>query len=141
MNTNFDLAFLRAKGYRVTPQRIAIMEILTTARNHLLPAEIFRQAEIKIPGINEATVYRTLDFLANEGVIHRSMIDSNQVIYEMAPKHHHLICRDCGQEIEINHTIIEEMYANIEKITGYCLDSGHLIIYGLCPVCKPKSKP
>ena len=55
---------LRSQGYRMTPQRLAILSILENAGRHLSPQEIFDRArQWAMPGMTEATVYRTLSFL------------------------------------------------------------------------------
>jgi Fe2+ or Zn2+ uptake regulation protein len=49
---------LRAKGYRMTPQRMTILHILHHSGKHLSPTEIYRQAIKDVPGLTEPTVYR-----------------------------------------------------------------------------------
>lgn len=138
-SVEIEINFLRTKGYRVTPQRIAVLEILHAAIAHLQASEIYRQTSKRIPGINEATVYRTLELLTKEGVIQKSYLDGSQIAYEINRPHHHLICRSCGEDIEIKHHLLESTYSELEKLTGYDLDSSHLNFYGLCPGCKSRS--
>lgn len=127
---------LRTRGYRITPQRMALLEIMHHASGHMQPAEIYQLAVNKIPGINEATVYRTLEMFAREGVIHRCYHDGSQIVYELTGQHHHLICRGCGSEISFDHQLLSGAYAVIEDRTGFILDTNHVIIHGMCPVCQ-----
>ena len=55
---------LRARGFRMTSQRLAILHVLRHAGTHLSPGEIYQQAKHDYPGLTEPTVYRTLEFLS-----------------------------------------------------------------------------
>lgn len=136
MPKNTITPYLHERGYRITPQRLIVLEILEQAGEHLSPGEIVREACQRMPGINEATVYRTLEFLCEQGLAHRAYLDGNQVHYEIAHLHHHLICRQCGIEHELDHLVLEDTYAKIEKISGFTLNTSHIIFYGTCPECK-----
>lgn len=130
---------LRARGYRMTPQRVALLEIMNNSAGHLQPGQIYQLAAQKIPGINEATVYRTLELFVREGLIHRCYHEGSQIAYELVGQHHHLICRACDKEIEFNHQLLASAYEKIENRTGYKLDTNHVIIHGLCPDCQSQS--
>ena len=54
---------LRARGYRMTPQRMAILHVLHHEGTHLSPAEVYKKARKELPSLTEPTVYRTLEFL------------------------------------------------------------------------------
>lgn len=136
-----QIEILRARGHRITPQRLALLEIMNHSTGHMQPAEIYQQAARKIPGINEATVYRTLEMFAREGVIYRCYHDGSQIAYEIAGQHHHLICRACSNEIEFTHQMLAEAYQTIEERTGFKLDTNHVIIHGLCPACQREMPP
>lgn len=128
---------LHAGGYRMTPQRLAILGILRSAQGHLTPVEICRQAQQILPGLTEATVYRSLSFLAGQGLILPAHIGSGQLVYEISARaHHHLICRACGHEHEIEHELLSELYQTFAERTGYKIDSVHTTFFGLCPACQ-----
>ena len=134
---------LRSQGYRMTPQRLAILSILENAGRHLSPQEIFEQTQRTLPGMTEATVYRTLSFLAEQGLVLSAHVGSGQLVYEIAGHdHHHLICRACGGTHEIDHTLLLSLYQQFQASTGYQIDSMHVTFFGLCPECqsKPSSK-
>ena len=75
---------LRARGFRMTPQRMAILHVLHHAGTHLTPSEVYSRARREMPGLTEPTVYRTLSFLAEQGMVHAAHIGSGQLIYEYA---------------------------------------------------------
>jgi Fur family ferric uptake transcriptional regulator len=132
---------LRERGYRLTPQRLAIMQILEEDGGHLSPVEIYERAITQIPGITEATVYRTLDFLARNGLVLVAHVGDGRLVYEVAGhNHHHLICHDCGTTVEIEHHLLEALYVQFDEQTGFTIDQRHATFFGLCPKCAKKGE-
>jgi Fur family transcriptional regulator, ferric uptake regulator len=133
--------WLHARGYRLTPQRLVILSILQQADRHLSPLEVFIQARQALPGLTEATVYRTLSFLTEQGLALAAHIGNGQLVYEIGGNdHHHLICRQCGQECEIPHETLQALYQQFETTTGYQIDSLHVTFFGRCPSCQQAAK-
>ena len=92
-----------------------------------------------MPGLTEATVYRTLSFLTEQGLALAAHVGNGQLIYEIAEHdHHHLICRSCGSTQEIDHTALKALYEEFQARTGYQIDSIHVTFFGLCPDCQQK---
>ncbi len=131
-----EINILRHLGYRITPQRIAVLEILRSTAAHITAQEIFTAAEITIPGINEATIYRILDIFCKEGLVFVSHLEGSQIVYELGSKHHHIVCRKCGKDLQIKHDSLNDIYAQLEQLSGYQLDSTHLTFLGICPDCQ-----
>jgi Fe2+ or Zn2+ uptake regulation protein len=132
-----SISGLRAQGFRLTPQRLAILNILRQSREHLSPTEIFQRACQVMPGLTEATVYRTLIFLTEQDLVLAAHVGSGQLVYEIAEHDHdHLICRACGETVEIDHSILEPLYDQFEARTGYRIDSVHQTFFGFCPGCQ-----
>lgn len=130
-------ARLRAQGFRLTPQRLVIVNVLKESHGHLTPAEIYQRAVNVLPGLTEATVYRTLSFLSKQGLVLPAHVGDGQFVYEFADRsHHHLICRSCGGMYEISHHDLEDLYRLFQEKTGYRIDSVHLTFFGLCPTCQ-----
>ena len=131
-----DLSYLRDLGFRLTPQRLAILEVLKNSPGHLTPMEIYEQVAPTIPGMTEATVYRTLEFLASQNLVLVAHLGRGQLVYEYAEKdHHHLICSQCGDMQEIDHDQLKVLYEQFSKETGYQIHSVHTTFFGLCPGC------
>jgi Fe2+ or Zn2+ uptake regulation protein len=78
-----DFADLREKGFRLTPQRLAILEVLKNSKGHLTPIEIYREVSPTLPGMTEATVYRTLDFLTRQNLVLVAHLGKGQLVYEL----------------------------------------------------------
>jgi Fe2+ or Zn2+ uptake regulation protein len=128
---------LRARGFRMTPQRLTILHVLGHSGGHLSPARVFELARQDLPGLTEPTVYRTLEFLAENGLVHPAHVGSGHLVYQMsAGDHHHLICRTCGEEVEVKHAVLENLYRKLETGTGYRLTDSHVTFFGLCPRCQ-----
>lgn len=138
MSNKLDVIGLRNKGYRLTPQRLAILNILEEHEGHITPSDIFTKAKERIPGVTEATIYRTLDFLSHNRLILVAHIGNGHLVYESAShEHHHLICKTCGGTVQIEHELLNELYNTFQIRTGFQIDCSHVTFFGLCPKCQP----
>ena len=128
---------LRSRGYRITPQRMAILHALRHSGKHLSPREVYIRAKKDFPRLTEPTVYRTLEFLAKNGWA-RSGQAGRRLTYEIAgdDNHHHVVCRNCGSEIEVAHNLLESLYRKMESTSGYKRIDSHLTFFGVCPECQ-----
>ena len=128
---------LRARGFRMTSQRLTILHVLHHEGRHLSPAEIYKQARRQLAGLTEPTVYRTLEFLAQNGLVRSSHAGNGHLTYQIAGEdHHHMICRICGSEMEIQHTLLEDLYRKLESTSGYLRIDSHVTFFGVCPQCQ-----
>jgi len=128
---------LRARGYRMTPQRHAILHTLCHSGVHLTPNEVYEQARKQLSGLTETTVYRTLEFLAENGLARPAHMGNGHLVYEIAGhEHHHLKCRSCGSEMEVEHALLSKLYRQLETTSGYRLTDSHVTFFGLCPNCQ-----
>jgi Fur family ferric uptake transcriptional regulator len=128
---------LRQRGYRMTPQRLAILQALHDG-GHLSPAQIYER--VHQTGMMEATVYRTLEFLAKNGVVNPTQVGGGHLTYELAGhEHHHLVCRVCSAQMDLEPDSLQDAISQLELQTGYQIDAGHLTFFGLCPECNHKS--
>ena len=128
---------LRARGFRMTSQRLAILHTLRHAGTHLSPREVYRQAKQDLPGLTEPTVYRTLEFLVENGLARPSQTGNGHLMYEIAGNdHHHLVCRMCGDEIEVEHALLEQLYQKLESTSGYVRIDSHMTFFGVCSACQ-----
>lgn len=128
---------LRARGFRMTSQRLAILHVLHHEGTHLSPAEIYQQAREQLAGFTEPTVYRTLEFLAKNGLVRRSHASNGHLTYQIAGEdHHHVVCRVCGSEMEIQHVLLEDLYRKLESTSGYLRIDSHVTFFGVCPECQ-----
>jgi Fe2+ or Zn2+ uptake regulation protein len=128
---------LRARGFRMTSQRLAILHTLRHAGTHLSPREVYQQAKQELPGLTEPTVYRSLEFLSENGLVRPAQTGNGHLRYEIAgDEHHHVVCRLCGQEMEVEHSLLETLYHKLESATGYLRIDRHMTFFGVCPGCQ-----
>ena len=98
---------LKSEGYKLTPQRRAILDtIIENQGKHLNTEEIYNLVKKKCPEIGLATVYRTLQLLDEISMISKLNIDDGCIRYELNTsendhQHHHLICEVCNDIIEV----------------------------------------
>jgi Fur family transcriptional regulator, ferric uptake regulator len=128
---------LHARGFRVTVQRMAILHVLRHSQTHLSPTEVYELARQELPGLTETTVYRTLEFLARNDLAKPTHMGNGHLMYEIAGSdHHHLVCRQCGDEVEVKIALFKAINKELESVSGYILRNNHVTLFGLCPECQ-----
>lgn len=121
-----------------TKQRDEIVEFFSRHRGKCFSAkDIIRSGEIKS---GEATVYRTLSKLAENGVLKRFTDGASGACYQLAEssdcdKHFHLKCEKCGKLIHIDCGFMAEIKQHIESDHDFYVDLGKTVFYGLCGAC------
>jgi len=137
-------------GYRITVAREAILDVLNKTSEHLSAEDIFFAVHREYPNIGLTTVYRTLELLAQMGLVYKYNFGDDRTRYELAegPKgkqhHHHLVCIKCGRVIDYTDFIDEEIEFLKRTEKGLSKKftfeiSGHLIqFYGICERCGKK---
>lgn len=133
---------LKKKGYKLTPQRRAILDvILQNQGKHLNTEEIYGLVKEKCPEIGLATVYRTLQLLDEMQVISRINLDDGCTRYEYNSheddhQHHHLICQNCGSIIEVELDLLDHLEEQIETIHDFKIKDHKVKFFGICSRCK-----
>jgi Fur family ferric uptake transcriptional regulator len=134
---------LRKKGYKFTPQRKAILEVVSEhLGEHLSSEEIYDYVKVKYPEIGLATVYRTVQLLVELDVLSKLNLDDGFVRYELNDhdehehNHHHLICSECGSISEVREDLLENIESEIERKYEFQIKDHKLKFFGLCKSCK-----
>lgn len=138
--TEKDIAvILRDGGYRLTQQRRAILKVIIRRQDHLTPAEIHKEVCEECPGIGLVTIYRTLDVLAEMGLIcevHAKGSCRSYLFRRPSEHHHHMICADCGKVIDFVNCDLNELEQRLAQETGFRTE-GHLLeFFGCCLECQ-----
>ena len=133
-------AQMRDLGFRVTPQRMLLLDAICEGNGHTTLDEIYERVKAKAPGINQATVYRALDFLCELRLVVSADIEGHTV-YEIAGEtpHHHLVCRVCGAVQELADYHFQVLRDHLLMEHGFKADLDHLAINGLCTKCMENS--
>jgi Fur family ferric uptake transcriptional regulator len=132
---------LRAQGFRLTPQRLLIVDVVRRAEDHVTPEQVYQTVHKQNPAVSRATIYRTLDFLCEMRLV-VAMQWGGQTYYEIAgdTPHHHLICRSCGALEELDPALLDSLITAIEKKHHFTVDMDHLALFGLCKPCQAGMK-
>jgi len=125
-------------GYRLTPQRIMILDAVEQADDHISAEEIYAQVCARYPHMNISTVYRTLELLKELGLVTETDLGDGRVRYHSIRKgqHNHLVCQKCGLIIDIKESILSPLWGEIMKKYGFKVKMKHLAFFGLCPKCR-----
>lgn len=129
---------LRSRGYRITPQREILVDILAHAGRHLSAEEIFSELQKRTRVTNISTVYRTLDVLWEEGIACRNDLSEGRIVYatnEHGP-HIHLVCRRCNHVHEAGPEVLAQLGSEIQAQYDFEADLQHLSIFGTCAGCQ-----
>ena len=126
-------------GARPTRQRLAVAEVLATYTDFRSAQEIHDLLERRGDSVGLATVYRTLQKLADAGEVDMLRTEDGEAIYRRCSDahHHHLVCRSCGATIEVEGPAVERWTGAIAAEHGYSDVSHTLEIFGTCPACEP----
>lgn len=133
---------MRARGYRVTAQRTIILETIAHMGGHLSAQEVFEQASARLPGLNLATVYRTVETLHEAGLV--DMLDTQSEPMRFALRdpenpHGHLICTRCGCVMDLDADLIRKMADTVSSQTRFQIDHHHLTLEGICQDCQAEA--
>lgn len=130
------LGRLRGAGYKITPPRLAVLEIILREGQHQNPGEILRQAQALHPNTSRATVYRTLELLTQLGVT-RPMFrgDGRPAFARVHHGHHHVVCSACDRVVELARPALERLARQAAARTGFEIHSHVLEFVGLCRRC------
>jgi Fur family ferric uptake transcriptional regulator len=130
---------LREAGHKATPQRLMILSALRHQEGHLTAGQIYEQVQRAYPFVDISTVYRTLTVLKELRLVSETDMGTGDTTYEWVRdhgRHHHLICRVCGEAASLDHKYLEELGAEILAESGFKPDIDHFAIFGVCAVCR-----
>ena len=128
---------LREQGYRMTPQRLSVLDIVARRPGHIGADEVWTLAKVQHPYVDLATVYRTLQFLKRVGVVTEVVI-GNKLHFELMDHHnphHHLVCSGCDDVYTLSPDYMAEFSQRLSLEFGFSPDLDNLTIRGKCAKC------
>jgi Fur family ferric uptake transcriptional regulator len=130
-------ATLRAQGYRLTPQRNLIWEVLRDAGRHLTADEVTLAVRRTLPDVNVSTVYRTLELLVSLDLVVETRLDGAACYYEVSPEptHHHFVCSRCGAVGHFGDALLSPVHDELGR-RGFAVDRIQVTAFGLCRDCR-----
>lgn len=128
---------LRQAGHKVTPQRITIINSFMESAALLTPAALYERVRKIDPSIGEVTVYRTLNIMAEMGLICMVHTRDNSHSYiSRPPEHHdHLVCSVCGKVINFTDCNLSALEKRLMAETGFKIENHRLDYFGRCREC------
>lgn len=125
-------------GYRLTEARRSIADLIAARNGHFTAADLVADARARRLGIGRATIFRTLDVLADLHAVERLDLPTGDHAYVACERahHHHVVCSNCGASRDIDDAGWRAVVRDIERRTGYRIDDHRLELFGFCPDCK-----
>ncbi|MFZ5569061.1 MAG: Fur family transcriptional regulator [Thermodesulfobacteriota bacterium] len=132
------LTRLKEQNFRLTPQRMAVIEILAASEGHPTVAQIYDAVKAKFPTTSLATVYKTVLLLKEIGeVLELGFADgSNRYDGARPYPHPHIICTKCRKIMDPELSTLDHLNEEMAVKTGYRIQYHHLDFFGLCPACQ-----
>jgi Fur family transcriptional regulator, peroxide stress response regulator len=134
------LVRLKARHYRMTPQRLALLHVIATSEAHPSAAHLYEQVQAQFPDMSCATVYKTVNVLKEMGEVLELGFsdDDNRFDGRQPTPHPHLICTHCRKIVDLEAMPVAELTSEMARRTGFEILSHRLDFYGLCPDCRPR---
>lgn len=127
----------------MTSQRQLILQVLETLDSHPSAEELFEIARQQDISLNLSTVYRTLRWLEQEGLVRSRWFENSDRLargsrFDKAQpvEHHHFVCTACGTVIEFDTQNAEKIKLEFEHLYHACIENVSVIVYGLCASCQ-----
>jgi len=128
---------LKDLGIRLTPQRLAIAEVVVNSGDHPSVKDIFERVKGFFPYVTLATVYSTLDVLERAAIV-RQLPFQRQSRYDanLSP-HANLVCIKCGSVVdaEVGQNLVAELQDLLERESEFEVAANRVDFYGWCSAC------
>jgi Fur family peroxide stress response transcriptional regulator len=131
---------LRQDGHRVTPQRMAVLDVLLHTREHPTVEQIYEQVRAEFPMTSLATIYKTVTVLKEMGEVLELGSSGGSNRYDGNPHPHpHLICVECQSITDVEMSGLEDLPREVAQRTGYRIVGHQFDFFGVCPGCQENS--
>jgi Fur family ferric uptake transcriptional regulator len=129
-------ATLREQGYRLTPQRNLIWEVLRDAGRHMTAEEVAAEVRRTLPDVNLSTVYRTLELLVGLDLVVETRLEGSASYYEVSPEptHHHFVCTCCGAVGHFGDDLLAPVRDQLGR-RGFTVGHIQVTAFGRCSTC------
>lgn len=130
---------LKSKNLKVTPQRLAIFNILYNTTEHPSAEKIYQALLETHPTMSLATVYKTLDAFKKTELVQELNTTGDSYRYDANIKSHpHAICVECDGVFDIHTHLLDDIKSKVQSETEFTILSQKIYFYGICPKCKNK---
>ncbi|SMH71833.1 Fur family transcriptional regulator [Candidatus Nitrosotalea okcheonensis] len=129
---------LRKEGFRITPQRIAIVDYVMKSEEHPSAEQIHKFVQKKYPMVSLSTVYKTLDLMRSNKLVNEIEVKGESRFDANTGEHINLICLNCGKIEDLDDASIKEIQSRVATRSRYRILRGNFDFYGYCSLCKSK---
>lgn len=130
-------SMLRDKGFKVTPQRLAIYGVLSHTTAHPSAETIFNELQPVYPTMSLATVYKTIEILKEIGLVQVLNVGEDSFRYDAnVEAHSHIRCMQCGRVDDLENIDANPFIKTVSDQTPYEITGQQFYFYGVCPVCR-----
>lgn len=134
-------ALLRERGFKVTPQRLAVYNVLSHTTAHPNAEMLYRELQPYYPTMSLATVYKTLSILCEVGLAQELNVSEDAFRYDANTQPHpHVRCTCCGRVDDIMDLSTDSLEAQAASETGYQIEAHQYYFFGVCPSCQGQKK-
>lgn len=127
---------LRRRGVRITAPRRAVLEALVEAGSHVTADALHERVQARHPDVSHSSIYRTMDLLADVGVVTHVHLGHGPAEYHLAEEaHSHLVCNGCGGVTEVDRSVSDPFADAVAERFGFRLDLRHFALTGWCRDC------
>ncbi len=127
---------LKRAGYKLTPARLAVIEVLESNGSHLSHSQILKAGKKIYGNLSRATVYRTMDLLVELNLVRPLYLsDPTQRFISAEGCHHHLLCTVCDTVIEFDHCTADELAKELAAKYNFKIRNHLLQFQGSCEQC------
>ena len=142
------MSLLRTQGGRMTTQRRLILKTLDSMGGHPTADQIYEAVRCQDASINPSTIYRTLGWLAEAGLVSQRYLEQpghqNRRKEHFEPalpaEHHHFVCRRCGAVTEFDSPRVDKVKVDFAAEYHAVVEGVSLTLYGLCGPCSRKTE-
>ncbi|AFS53316.1 Fur family transcriptional regulator [Leptospirillum ferriphilum] len=136
------LSILNNGGYRLTDQRLSLLQVLETFGGSFSALDFEKKANEMEPSIGRATLFRAIDLFLEQGILEKIHRENGDDVYIVGSKghHHHIICRDCGEIRDIDACPFEKELEEVIQREGFSSTIHRIEIEGICESCRKKGE-
>jgi Fur family ferric uptake transcriptional regulator/Fur family peroxide stress response transcriptional regulator len=129
-------AIKEIEGLGLTKQRQTVLRVIRESNKHLTANEVFDDARRLLSGISFATVYNSLNYLKNKGLIGEIKLGTDAKLYDRKlTRHDHALCNNCGMLIDMELNIPTKLLEEAANRSKFKPETIELTLRGLCPNC------
>jgi Fur family ferric uptake transcriptional regulator len=129
---------LQEHGFRLTPQRTLVWDVLRGQDGHLSAEQICARVQETFPNVNLSTVYRTVELLVGLGLVRETHLGPEHRLFEVEEEvpHHHLVCETCGAVVHIHDEDLAGLGTAVKGESGFVVRE--VTVFGTCMTCEPR---